>query len=436
MRLRNAVRMGLLGAGLAALAAPAGGDELPDGALRLEQAIRIGLDNHPGLAEARAAVSAEQAGERSAGADYRPQVYAEGNLAGGRQLGGANEGEFTDDSRAQLSVEQELYDFGERAARSRAANARREAAESRLFSARQQRALDIQRRFYDVLLADRKVQVWNEALAIAFVRYDYAQGEAELGQISPVDEKRIESRFREFRANYMAAQNEARLARLRLAHAMGIEGDLPRDVVPPEMDLEREPDPVRELVERAWEDNPRLASAQRRLDAARADAEAESSARWPRVVGVVNARYWSRDTRYRNDLEAGVRLEVPLYEGGRLDAEARRAGAEAEQQRARWMRLRQEVEQAVYQAHLNLDSWRHRLTAAETELAYRRKETDLARTEYMLELETDLGDALTEQTRAQMEKAEARFELALALRRLDALVGDNILPDREEDKET
>lgn len=425
----------LLLAGLLLTIGPAVADELPDGPLRLQQAIRIGLASHPGVSEARAAVEAGRADEAMAGADYRPQVHAEGQLANSRQLGGAHEGDFTDDSRARLTVEQEFYDFGERAARSRAAAERRQAAESSLFSSRQQRALTIQRRFYDVLLADRKVQVWNEALAIAFVRYDYSQGEAELGQISPVEQARIESRFREFRAKYMAAQNEARLARLRLSHAMGIEGDLPRDLVPPDTDLEREPPAVKDLVKRAWEGNPRLIAARHRLQAARADADAEASARWPRLVGAVNARYWSREAPYRNDLEAALRLEVPLYEGGRLGAAERRAGAQAEQERARWMRLRQDIEQAVYQAHLEVDSWRHRLTAAETELAYRQKKTDLARTEYMLELETDLGDALTEQTRAQLEKARARFELALSLRRLDALVGKNILPNGEEESE-
>jgi outer membrane protein TolC len=424
--------LGALLAGLVVLAGTVGADELPEGSLRLQQAIRIGLHNHPGLEEARAEVAAGRAGEGIAGADYRPQVYAEGSLAGGRQLGGTDEGEFTDDSRARLSVEQELYDFGGRAARSRAASAQRKAAESSLFDARQQRALTIQRRYFDVLLADRKVQVWNEALAIAYVRYDYAQGQAELGEISPVEESRIETRFRDFRAKYLAAQNEARLARLRLSHAMGIEGDLPRDLVEPDLELERELAEVQDLVQKAWDGNPRLAAARHRLSAARARADAEASDRWPRLVGAVNARYWSREAPYRNDLEAALRLEVPLYEGGRLGAEVRRAGAQAEQVRARWMRLRQDIERAVYEAHLDVDSWRHKLTAAQTALSYRQKKTDLARTEYMLELETDLGDALTEQTRAQLQKARARYKLALSLRRLDALVGQNILPEKGE----
>jgi outer membrane protein TolC len=407
-------------------------DEIPEGPLALDQAIRIGLDQHPDLAKARARLAAERAGEGVAGADYRPSVTAEGLVGGGRQLGGADQGSFTNDTRARVTLSQELYDFGERAARSRAARKRREAAASKLFSARQQRALTIQQRFFDVLLADRKVQVWNEALAIAFVRYDYAQGKSDLGQIGPVELGRIETRFRDFRAKYMDAQNEARLARVRLAHAMGIEGDMPRNLQAPDLDLDRELPDVQKLVTRAWEDNPRLVAARKRMRAARAEAEAAESARYPRLVGTVSARHWAREAPYRNDLEAGVRVEVPLYEGGRIGAEADEADAEAEQDRARWLGLRQEVEQAIYEAHLAVDSWRHRRTAAQTKLSYRQKETDLARSEYMLELETDLGDALTEQTRAQMEKARARYELALALQRLDALVGKNILPDGQE----
>ncbi len=407
---------------------------LPDSPLEIQQAVRIGLRGHPALTEARARLAEERAGMAVAGADYRPRLYAEGIYRQGRQIGGKDEGELTDDSEARLTLEQELYDFGERAASTRAARAEADAAELELFDARQRRVLEIRRRFYDVLLADRRVQVWNEAMAVAFVRWDYGKGEAELEEISPVELARLESRFRRMRSNFREAQYDARLARIRLAHAMGLEDAIPRDLVEPDLPLDRELPEVQAVRDRAWATNPRLIAMRQRLEAARARVDAEEAELWPRLVGEVVAQRYARKFDFRNDLEAGVRLEAPLYAGGRSRAEVDEAQARAQQERARWLRLRQRVEEDIYAAHLDVQTWKEKRQAAETELEYRKLRTDLARTEYVLELETDLGDSLTNQTRAEMDLAEARYALALAYDRLDALVGQPLLGAQGEEQ--
>lgn len=424
-----------LGALIAAagLAPPAIGalEELPKEPLTIDQAVRIGMANHPALAEARARLAEERAGVGVASSQYKPRLYAEGILRQGRQLGGAREGEFTDDSEARVTLEQELYDFGERSAVNRAAQAEAEAARVALFDARQSRVLAIRRQFYDLLLAERQVQVWNEAMAVAFVRWDYGKGEEELGEISPVELARLESRFRRFRSNYREAQYDARLERVRLAHAMGLTDAIPRDVATPDLDLGRELPDVQELRNRAWQTNPRLIAARKRLDAARARADASEARHWPRITGEVVAQRYARSFDFRNDVEAAIRLEAPLYEGGRVSAKAAEARARAQQERAQWLRLRQTVEENIYRAHLDVQTWREKRQAAETELKYRKLKTDLARTEYVLELETDLGDSLTNQTRAEMALAEAEYGLAMAFDRLEALVGEPLLGKEE-----
>jgi outer membrane protein TolC len=412
-----------LGAILVSLSGPAAAQGLPEGPLAIDQAVRIGLANHPDLAEARARVTEERAGVAVRAADYRPRLYGEGILRQGRQIGGEREGEFTHDSEARIALEQELYDFGQRSAALRAARAEAEAAEVQLFDARQRRVLAIRRQFYDLLLAERQVQVWNEAMAVAFVRWDYGKGEQELGQISPVDLARLESRFRQFRSNYREAQLDARMERVRLAHAMGLTDAIPREVVTPELDLERELPDVQELRNRAWQTNPRLIAARQQLEAARARADAESARYWPRITGEVVAQRYSRDYSFRNDLEAAIRLEAPLYEGGRTSGRVDEARARAQQARARWLQLRQTVESNIYRAHLDVQTWQEKRQAAQAAVDYRKLQTDLARTEYVLELETDLGDALTNQTRAEMALAEAEYGLSLAYDRLEALVG-------------
>lgn len=400
--------------------------ELPESGLTIDEAVRIGLANHPELAEARARLDEQRAGVDAASADYKPRLYAEGILRQGRQLGGSEEGQFTDDSEARVTLEQELYDFGGREASARAARAEAEAAEVALFDARQRRVLAIRRQFYDLLLKEREVQVWNEAMAVAFVRWDYGQGKEELGQLSPVDLARLESRFRGFRSNYREAQLDARLERVRLAHAMGLTDAIPTNVADPSPDLDRELPNVQELRNRAWQANPKLVEARQRMEAARARTDASQAQYWPRITGEVVAQRYARSFDFRNDLEAAIRLEAPLYEGGRVSARVDEARARTQQARARWLQLRQTVEENIYQAHLAVQTWQEKRQAAETEVEYRQLRTDLARTEYVLELETDLGDSLTNQTRAEMELAEAKYGLAMAFDRLDALVGESL----------
>ncbi|MFP4559967.1 MAG: TolC family protein [Thiohalorhabdus sp.] len=404
---------------------------LPQGALDLDQAVHIGLENHPSLMAAQARTKEREAQVRSATAGYRPRLYAEGIYRQGRQIGGQDEGEFTDDSEARVVLEQDLYDFGAREAAGRAARSEREAAELNLFDARQRRVLAIRRQFYDALLADRQVQVWNEAMAVAFIRWDYGQGREELGEISPVELARLESQFRDFRSKYRGAQYDARRTRVRLAHAMGLEDAIPRDLAQPDLDLDRELPSVQELRNRAWRTNPRLVAARQRLDAARARSERREAQRLPRVVGEVVGQKYSRQYDFRNDVEAAIRVEAPLYEGGRLGARVEASRAAAQQERAEWLELRQQVEESIYDAHLDVQSWQERKAYAETLVRYRELKTDLARTEYGLELETDLGDSLTEQTRAEMKLAEAEFGLAMAYDRLDALVGEPLVSKTE-----
>jgi len=408
-----------------------GAPALPDKPLTIQQAVRIGLANHPDLATARARVAEERAGVEAASAEYRPRLYAEGILRQGRQLGGADEGQFTDDSEARVKLEQELYDFGGRAASSRAARAEAEAARVDLFDTRQKRVLAIRRQFYDLLLAERKVQVWNEAMAVAFVRWDYGKGKKELGEISPVELARLESRFRRFRSNYREAQYDARMERIRLGHAMGLTDAIPRDVVKPDLDLDRDLPEVHQLRDRAWQTNPQLIAARQRLEAARSRADAQQARHWPRITGEVVAQRYARQFDFRNDVEAAIRVTAPLYEGGRVSARVDEARARAQEARGRWLKLRQTVEANIYRAHLDVETWKEKRQAAKAELDYRKKKTDLARTEYVLELETDLGDSLTNQTRAEMELARARFGLAMAYDRLDALVGEPLAAKEE-----
>ena len=409
------------GLGIAGAAEPPA--RLPEGVLTLERAVQLGLAHHPGLDRSRSRVAEAEASIRRSTADYRPRLYAEGVYRQGRQAGGDDEGEFSDDSEARLTLEQEIYDFGGRAAARRAARRDRGAAQLTLFDARQKRVLAIRRAFYDVLLAERQTQIWNEAMAVAFVRFDYGQGREELGDISPVDKAQRESRFRRLRGNYREAQWDAREARVELGHAMGLTDAIPGNLADPDLALDRELPEVKDLRDRAWEANPRLRAARRKLQAARAGvAEARGQLR-PRIVAEITAKEEARQSPYANTLEAGIRLEAPLYEGGDLRGAVDEARARLLQERARVRELRQTVEENVYDAWLDVRTWREKRAAAEVRLEYRKLATDLARTEYMLELATDLGDALTNQTRAERDLAKARFGLALAFDRLDALTG-------------
>ncbi len=407
----------------AALAAPAPGAEPLPQPLALEQALARADGPHPVLEAERAELAGRRAEAAGARAGDDLEVGVSGRLRWVDPPSYAID-QGNDDHSVGLYVRKQLYDFGRTAAREAAAAAAVEAQESLLLGARQARRVEIARRFLDVLLADLAYARDNEAMAIAFIRFDRLRDRHRLNQVSDVDLREAEAEYQAFlsaRAESAAAQ---RRTRARLANALNRPGDLPADLARPRLPAkDRALPPVAELQEAVAADNPQLAALRARVGAARerlAAAEAEYA---PVLSAQVERAEYTRDTGTADPWRAGVTLEVPLYTGGRARAEVAGARADLRRAEAELARQRLETRQAVLDLWLELDTLHQQLEDARIESAWRDIALDEARALYQMELRSDLGDSMFKTTAVRHRLRSIEYAMAVAWMRLDALAG-------------
>ncbi|BAO45295.1 TolC family protein [Thiolapillus brandeum] len=409
----------------------AGADPLPQ-PLSLEQALALADEAHPEILLARAEEARAEAELQETRSDDDLSVLVEGRL---QYLDPAEQSNFqeTNDSQAQLRVAKRLYDFGYTRAREASAEAGLEAARWQGLDARQSQQLKVMKAFFDVLLADLEYTRDNEAVAIAFVRVDKLRERHKLGQVSDLELLKHETQYEKVLSRRTASAARQREMRLRLALAMNRPDELPADLVlPPVPDMAQDLPEVGELYARVLQGNPSLKALRQRITAARQTLEAAARRYGPVLRGEMLANYYNRETRSTSPFSAALVLEMPLYSGGREDAEAAKARARLLDSQARLSRLELELRQQVLDLHLDQEKLRRRAKELRVREEYRDLYLDRSRTLYELERTSDLGDAMVQTSAVKLELARIRFQWLLNRARLRALAGK--LLDGQEEK--
>lgn len=143
------------------------------------------------------------------------------------------------------------------------------------------------------------------------------------------------------------------------------------------------------------------------LEAARLQVQAQRTGKRPVLSGSVLAAANERNVGARNPLEAELRLEIPLYDGNRVDAELARAQADVNRLTTELCQLEYELRQRVLEVWLdiqNLLAQQQQVDAFTQSLALN---FDHAQAEYELELKTDFGDALIGQSESVLLRARS-----------------------------
>ncbi len=402
------------------LPARAGG--LPE-PLTLEVALRYADAAHPDLvlaAAARGRAEAETWEARSL-TGFRSRLRLEARYI---EPSAYAFDQSHDDSFARLEFSKRLYDFGRSRALLAAARAAGEGSEFGYLNARLERRLEIMARFLGVLLDDLDFRVKDEAMAMAYVRLDEARNRHELGQMSDVDLLKLETAYQEARGRRYAAASRQRASRVRLAEAMGLPDQVPRTLLPPDGDAHDWSLPELEtLMAQVLEESPLLRALRAELERrAQALAAARASGR-PVVSAQVELNRYRRTVGSRDPLIAGVVLDVPLSRGGQTQAEVAAAHAAYQEAQARLALAERDLRQEVVDLWENVQVLQARRQEARTRLDYRDLYLDRSRALYEMEVETDLGDAMTLSTEAVLEQARLEYQLMLDQARLDALRG-------------
>lgn len=412
-------RAGLLGALFAASAIAA---EPP---LTLDEAIRRAEAGHPELLIAQAEIDLARADQEVAGARDDLNIFAEGALRRVRP-GLPENGPYQSDNSLRLNARKNLYDFGRTRNAEEAAAATVSAREAQLLDARDRRRIEVMERFFDVLQADRQYSADNEYMSVAYVHFDQLRERYEQKLVTKLDLAEAEARFQEWRIKRNESEKRQRLTRALLANAMNRPGELPTELVDPKLPRNDQAIPDYEvLLPLMLAGNTRLQAQQKLLEGTQGRMAALRSENLPTLdLELEAANYAQRPLAGRDDRRAGLVLNWPLYQGARVSGQLGREQAQFQKLQAETERLKRELTNALLTTWAQADQLQNTVrNAARVQADYRDLALERARGEYEVELKTNLGTSMAATVEANLQQRAAEYRLALALARLEALIG-------------
>lgn len=400
--------------------------------LTLEEALAAVSAAHPDrrVAESDLALARADRDQVSSRQDF--SVFLDGSLRSGRRPGG----DWEPDNIGRIVARKPLLDFGRSSQAIAAGDQEVAARQAALFDVENLRRIDIMARYFDVLLADMQYGADNEFMAVAYVSWDNGKSRFEVGQLSQPELMKLEAEFQDIRERRNASLQRIRSTRQKLASAIHRPDRLPIELVEPALDGNARPVPEYEVL-LAWvmDRNPRVQALQAQVAAADARLASIRAERNPVLDAEVIGGTYSRDSVTRDELSVGLVFNIPLYQGGRVDARIARELAQKERSTAELEKFKLDLADTLL-ATLQEIEWLRDSSrpAADKQIEYRDWALERARAEYELELKTNLGTNMAETQVAQLRRRQVEYRLALALAKLEALSGGSLPPIEGERK--
>ena len=418
---------------------------LPEGPLSLRQAIEIALANNPEIAARGWDAMVAQARQDQAFGARLPRLGIVGGYAHSldeqRLIAASRDGEpglfGRDIVSGDLVLSLPLFTGGRLTSQVQAADLLRQAASYRWARTREELVFNVASLFYNIL-AQRHVidslEFSRQTLVEHLKRIDAL---VEAQKAARVDRMRTEVRLADIEQqlvrenNLLAIQSRALTSFLGLrerSEAISPQGELalPEQVLAPDLAAS---------LTAAWSERGDYLAARSALAAQAGNVDVARSGHWPTVSlqGAYGGRWAAGSTTGAGDDQGdvgrvGLVLEVPIFEGGQVEARVReqRAGLAAAQERLRALefQVRLEVETAL----LNVESSGERAAAIQKAIAQARESLRIERLKYELG-EGSVIDVLDAQaallqTETSYYRALADFRTASA--QLDLATGRNL----------
>lgn len=320
-----------------------------------------------------------------------------------------------------LQFTQLLYDGGASILAKQAAQETVLATRQTLLAVEQSILLRAVAAYMDVLLQEENVVLRQNNVRVLGEELRASQDRFEVGEVTRTDVALSESRVAAARANLADAQGALITAKAEYVNAVG--RDPGRTAGQPR--LPKHPASLNDAVAIAVRNHPSILAAQHQVKAADLTVDRQRAALGPTAqinadVGLTNT---FGNSNYNNTASAGLLFRQPIYAGGRLAANVRRAMATRDSTKANLLNTQKDIIQAVNQAYVrfetaqaNLRATNERVRAAQVAFDGIREEATLgARTTLdVLTSEQELLDAQTSQIQARAERSLAAYQLLSA----------------------
>lgn len=393
----------------------------PDGLLTRQQAEQIALKNNPRISVAALIALAQKQVVRETRSGDLPSLYGNGTGVGAEEASRLSSGNIQasrllNHVGAGVQLSQLITDFGRTHNLIASSSLQAKAAEQNAEATREDIVFAADLAFYNTLEAQATLQVANSTENERQSVGDQVNALTASKLKSTLDQSFAEVNLSQAKLLVLDSQNQAAAAMASLNDILGTTTDTRYHLI----DDEALPAPIADSAEAvialALQQRPDLMALQLSHDADVRFSHAQHEQLLPTVSaqGVVGATPVGSSTYFSPNWygAAGVNVSIPIFNGFKFHAEASEADLRARASNEQSRQLTDRIVRDVRTAWLTAMTAQQRMSVT----AELRKEAntalDLAQTRYRLGLSSivELSQAQLQQTQAQIEDANARFE--------------------------
>jgi outer membrane protein TolC len=401
--------------------------------LTIEDAVRIGLDNHPRVKAANERVGSQQAVLGQQMAAYYPSITFNNNY---RTTNASSASTVSNGSsstvNSQTNFSYTIYNFGKREGTVQAARETLDATKQDYATTNQDIILAIKQAYYVYLASQALVKVRQETVRSRELLVRQAQGFYEVGTRARIDVARAEANLFTAQADLIAAENGVKIAWVTLRNAMG-SPRLPEQPVAedsPEVEFSMNLAGARNV---AFDARTELKSfeAQRK-----ASDQLIAVARRGHLPDFLFDAFYVRRTGSgdisptfplrQEGWQAGMSLNVPIFDGFRTTNRVEETLHNYYNVRAQEEDRRQLIALEVEQSYLRVVETQERIRATDAAARAAKENLDLAQGRYQVGVGSiiEVTDAETLYTDAQTTYVRTIYDYKIADAQLARAMGD------------
>jgi outer membrane protein len=286
---------------------------------------------------------------------------------------------------------------------------------------------DVRVAFFAARAGKELVAVAHETLANVERHLRQIEAFVQAGTRAEIDLAQARTGQANARVAVINAENGYTLAKARLNRAIGSEHDTDYEIADETLPaVAGEDDRLETLVARAAAARPELAAIERRVRAQELTLGSIRAGHWPSLHAFTGATEVGTEL---DDLawnwNAGVLLNWPIFQGGRVSAQADEASAGVVSLRAQRDQIEQEVRLEVQEARLAVLGAKAVIGAADEAMTSARERLRLAEGRYEAGVGSgiELADAQLALAEAEAQRVRAEYDLSSARARLLRVLG-------------
>ena len=304
-------------------------------------------------------------------------------------------------------------------------------SDKQLLLAQQNLMLRVAQAYFDVLLAQDKIDLINAQKSAIKKQLEQAQANFDVGSATITDVNEAQARYDLTVAQELAAVNDFEVKKRTV---QAVTGELPQKLATARADLKTstpQPDSMDKWVEIAEQNNLNLSIHQQALELASQEIEKQQAGHYPTLDAVGNynsTRAEGGVNGFGSDLQngtIGLQLQIPIYQGGATSSKVREAVANKQKAQDDLEVARRQADLDAQQAYLNLISSVAQVSAYEQALVSSQSQLDSTSLGYEVGVRTSV-DVLNAQQQffsAKRDLLQSRYTYLLSILKLKSAAG-------------